>query len=167
MEVRFPENKEEKKIRTKLLNAAKWKGKKIAPSGCLPISTEDILNQSSLTMNSTNNISILNANDSYNMFSENENTVVYDNKDMNHYDNTNINHLNWSEQFSELCKTTSETTSDTLNNDYFNKMEEVKMGTYNRTYRKVPHENYTDNMNINLMLQGNLGEFLPKFFNRQ
>ncbi|CRH00262.1 RNA-binding protein, putative [Plasmodium relictum] len=158
LEVRFPENKEEKKLRTKLLNAAKWKGKKIAPSGCLPISTEDILNQTPLSMNIPSNFTFLNQNDSY-FFSENDN-ASYDNKDIINYDSSNINNFNCSEEFSELYKTTSETTVDTLNTDYFNKMDENKMNRYN-SY-KYMQENLSEDMNMHLMHK-KYDSFLPNF----
>ncbi|CRG96441.1 RNA-binding protein, putative [Plasmodium gallinaceum] len=158
LEVRFPENKEEKKLRTKLLNAAKWKGKKIAPSGCLPVSTEDILNHTPLDMNMPSNFSFLNQNDSC-FFSENDN-ASYDNKDINNYETSNINHFNYSEEFSELYKTTSETTVDTLNTDYFNKMEENKMNRYNSN--KFMQENLSEDMNIHLMHK-KYDNFLPNF----
>lgn len=43
LEIRFPEDKTEKQLRIKVLTEARIQGEKIAPSGCLPIKTEDVL----------------------------------------------------------------------------------------------------------------------------
>ncbi|GAW81155.1 hypothetical protein, conserved [Plasmodium gonderi] len=190
LEVRFPENKEEKKLRTKLLNAAKWKGKKIAPSGCLPISTEDILNQSSLHLNNSSGAvvgglagenagdqnSLLNTNEisSY-ILSENDN-ILYDNKDVinfdcsnfDMFDHSNINHYDYSEDYSELRKSVSETTIDILNSDYMNGTYE-NSNIYNSSRQcshKHAQEILSDDMNNNmnlLMQRKNYCNFLPNF----
>ncbi|SBS83939.1 RNA-binding protein, putative [Plasmodium ovale] len=210
LEVRFPENKEEKKLRTKLLNAAKWKGKKIAPSGCLPINTEDILNPSSLNLNSSNNVSVFNANDSSYFFSENDNTS-YDHREVTHLgcsssDLVNVvgcnqfgrpatnqfgitasdqfgfsvgnqfgrsvdgcfgiptsDEFNCADDFSEAQKTTSITTNDTLNPDYFNRMEESNK-IYGHDSFKMKQENLSDDMDMNLLMhRKSYNNLLPNF----
>ncbi|GAB66664.1 RNA binding protein [Plasmodium cynomolgi strain B] len=194
LEVRFPENKEEKKLRTKLLNAAKWKGKKIAPSGCLPISTEDILNQSSLHMNNgpgggggspggNHRQPFLTPMETPSYFLTENEGPLYDIKETvsfgctsggmmdcanaNMLKRTNANHYACSEDFSELRKTASETTNDTLLTDYVNRVEEGSnfcSSSRHNSYKKE-QDNLLDDMN-NMSLSKQRKEyskFLPNF----
>ncbi|SCM04620.1 RNA-binding protein, putative [Plasmodium chabaudi adami] len=195
LEVRFPENKEEKKLRTKLLNAAKWKGKKIAPSGCLPINTEDILNQNTINLNSSSNISAFNANDSSYFISENDNTS-YIHKDPNNwlYNNndelgcssvdqlgvTNVSsfyrqneenmgfksleNLNCGNNYSELQKTISETTNDTINGDYYNRFDYGHEKHRYNSFELKKEDNVSGDINIDLLMQEkNYSNLLPQF----
>ncbi|CAA9988414.1 RNA-binding protein, putative [Plasmodium knowlesi strain H] len=192
LEVRFPENKEEKKLRTKLLNAAKWKGKKIAPSGCLPISTEDILNQSSLQVNNgpggisggNHCLPLLNQLETpSNFLTENNEEALYDIKEtvsfgytgegmlecakMNMLQRGNANHYACSEDFSELRKAASETTNDTVITDYVNRVEEgsnIYSSSRHNSY-KEEQDNLPDEMNnMSLSIERKeYSKFLPNF----
>ncbi|ANQ08062.1 Uncharacterized protein PCOAH_00027280 [Plasmodium coatneyi] len=179
LEVRFPENKEEKKVRTKLLNAAKWKGKKIAPSGCLPISTEDILNQNSLHMNNgpggNQHVPFLNQMETRSYFLTENEGALYDIKESVMFGSTGEgmlerakeNHYACSEDFSEVRKAASETTNDTVITDYVNRVEEgsnICSSSQHNSYKRG-QDNLPDNMN-NMSLSKQRKEyskFLPKF----
>ncbi|KJP90281.1 hypothetical protein AK88_00129 [Plasmodium fragile] len=177
LEVRFPENKEEKKLRTKLLNAAKWKGKKIAPSGCLPISTEDILNQNSLHVNNgpgggggspggNHHLPYINPMETRSYFLTENQGAMYDNREsviygctgggmldcanVNMVERASANHYNTcSGDFSELRKAASEATNDTALTDYVNRVEEGSNMCSSSRYNsyKKGQENLPDDMN--------------------
>ncbi|EUD67239.1 hypothetical protein C922_02389 [Plasmodium inui San Antonio 1] len=183
LEVRFPENKEEKKLRTKLLNAAKWKGKKIAPSGCLPISTEDILNQSTLHLNNgpggspggNHHVPFLNPMETSSYFLTENDGDLYDIKETVSFgftsgdmmERANANHYACSEDFSELINAPSETTNNTVLTDYVNRVEESSnmcSSSRQNSYKKG-QDNFPDDMsNMSLSKQKKeYMQFLPNF----